>query len=214
MVICLGNSATFAPLVGGPKLQGPQVAGILACNGRSVCQTGEPVEHAVHIRSSSVLVKLFLSKWQHTLSDGEREVLGQLGFAYRPGLSDRTPAERDNKNYPYDYASKNHYAKNYVKQKVEKYAAASLVHCCSEVGNLLSKPYSRGELHVNFVDITEQDDFTSERAVAHVISTIKGPGDMFFFCYPCTGGSAWQRLNLAKAKLHGCMFTVWKLIGR
>ena len=58
-----------------------------------------------------------------------------------------------------------------------------------------------------------QHDFTTKAALSAVLADIVGPGDMFFFCSPCTGGSSWQHLNLSTAFQRGCSSTVHKLIG-
>ena len=46
----------------------------------------------------------------------------------------------------------------------------------------------------------------------YVIKKIKGLGDIFFYCSPCTGGSTWQRLNLELAKRKDWNNTIVKLI--
>ena len=56
--------------------------------------------------------------------------------------------------------------------------------------NILSNPIEGKGVKVT--DITEEDDFTNVNTVTYVIRQIKGPGDIFFYCSPCTGGSTWQ----------------------
>ena len=45
-----------------------------------------------------------------------------------------------------------------------------------------------------------------------IIRNIKGKGDIFLYCSPCTGGSTWQRLNLELAKRKGWNSNIVKLI--
>ena len=72
-----------------------------------------------------------------------------------------------------------------------------MVHGCCERGNFLSRPLIASDKKVKFIDITRDEDFTRRETVDSVIQSIRGPGDIFFFYSPCTGGSIWQRLNLA-----------------
>ena len=65
---------------------------------------------------------------------------------------------------------------------------------------------------MKITDITKEDDFTNVNTVKYVIRKIKFPGDIFFYCSPCTGGSTWQRLNLELAKRKGWNNTIVKLI--
>ena len=88
---------------------------------------------------------------------------------------------------------------------------ATLVHCCCDQGSLLSRPRVEGG-PTNFVDITAADDFTSDAGFAKAKAAITGPESTFFYCSPCTGGSAWQRLNLAKAIAKGRWSTVLKIL--
>ncbi|MFM7988736.1 MAG: hypothetical protein ACKPKO_56425 [Candidatus Fonsibacter sp.] len=76
---------------------------------------------------------------------------------------------------------------------------------------LLSKPVS-GE-HVTIIDVTKESDFTDKRTVDSVIKSIRGAGDVFFYCSPCTGGSSWQNLNMELAKRRGWKHTIVNLIG-
>ena len=85
----------------------------------------------------------------------------------------------------------------------------TLVHCCCEKGSLMSRPYVKTPM--NFVDITKEDDFTTEEGYQKAISSIKGPEDTFFYCSPCTGGSLWQRLNEKRARLKGRQDTLLKI---
>ena len=77
-------------------------------------------------------------------------------------------------------------------------------------GNLLSRPTEGKDMKI--VDITKGDDFTSANTVKDVIRQIRGPGDIFFYCSPCTGGSTWQRLNLELAKRKGWNNPIVKII--
>ena len=70
----------------------------------------------------------------------------------------------------------------------------SFIHCCCENGRLLPNPV--GGTHMQIVDVTTETDFTDQRTVNDAIRKLKGPGDILFYCSPCTGGSAWQKLNL------------------
>ena len=58
----------------------------------------------------------------------------------------------------------------------------------------------------------KEDDFTKANTVKGVIKHIRGSGDIFFYCSPCTGGSTWQRLNLELAKRKGWNNTIVKII--
>ena len=84
------------------------------------------------------------------------------------------------------------------------------MHCCCETGNLLSRPTEGKDMKI--VDIMKEDDFTNANTVKGVIRQIRGPGDIFFYCSPCTGGSTWQRLNLELAKRKGWNNTIVKII--
>ena len=46
---------------------------------------------------------------------------------------------------------------------------------------------------MKIIEVTQETDFTDQRTVNDVIRKLKGPGDVFFYCSPCTGGSAWQK---------------------
>ena len=59
---------------------------------------------------------------------------------------------------------------------------------------------------MKIVDVTKETDFTDQRTVNDVIR------DIFFSCSPCTGGSAWQKLNLDLAKRKGWESTIVRLI--
>ncbi|MFM7980998.1 MAG: hypothetical protein ACKPKO_16945, partial [Candidatus Fonsibacter sp.] len=61
--------------------------------------------------------------------------------------------------------------------------------------------------------MTKESDFTDKKTVENVIKTIRGVGDVFFYCSPCTGGSSWKNLNLELAKRRGWTHTVVNLIG-
>ena len=88
----------------------------------------------------------------------------------------------------------------------EKYA----MHCCCEDGSLLSNPI--GGTHMKIVAVTKETDFTDQRTVGDVIRKLKGLGDTCFYCSPCAGGSAWQKLNLVLAKRKGWESTSVRLI--
>ena len=59
--------------------------------------------------------------------------------------------------------------------------------CCERV-NLLSMPpvYTEG---CRFVNITEEEDFTSDRGVKVAIDARTGPQDAVWLAPPCTGGA-------------------------
>ena len=86
----------------------------------------------------------------------------------------------------------------------------SFIHCCCEDGSLLSSPVKRTRTKI--VDITKETDVTNRHTVNDVIRIIKGPGDISFYCSPCTRGSAWQKLNLDRAKRRGLESMVVHLI--
>ena len=58
------------------------------------------------------------------------------------------------------------------------------------------------------MDVTKEDDFTNPSTVDSIIKRIRGAGDVFFYCSPCTGGSAWQSYNHARAVMRGDMDTL------
>jgi len=61
-------------------------------------------------------------------------------------------------------------------------------------GNRLSNPVEGKGVKVT--DITKEDEFTNVSTVKDEIKHTKCPGDIFFYCSPCSGGSMWQRLNI------------------
>ena len=75
------------------------------------------------------------------------------------------------------------------------------IHCCCDKGNLLSRPTEGQDMKI--IDIMKEDDFTKASTAKGVIKHIRGPGDIFFYSSPCTGGSIWQRLNLELANRKG-----------
>ena len=65
----------------------------------------------------------------------------------------------------------------------------SFIHCCCEDGSLLSNPVKGARMKV--VDVTKETFCTNQCTVNNVIRKLKGLGDIFLYCSPCTGGSAW-----------------------
>ena len=66
---------------------------------------------------------------------------------------------------------------------------------------------------VKVINITENDDFTLASTLVTVLGLLNGPRDVLFFSAPCTGGSPWQRLNLARnPNLVGRMRRHWALL--
>ena len=55
----------------------------------------------------------------------------------------------------------------------------TMIHCCCEHGNLLSRPITSADKQVKFVDISEDEDFTRRDTVDKAIAGINGPGDIF-----------------------------------
>jgi hypothetical protein len=89
---------------------------------------------------------------------------------------------------------------------------SNFIQACCESDNLLAQGASN---KINVVNVTEDDDFTKQSTIDDVISMIKGPADVLFFSAPCTGGSPWQRLNIAKhPHLVGRMRRHWALFRR
>ena len=81
----------------------------------------------------------------------------------------------------------------------------SLVHCCCcEKGKLLSNPVDDTKMKIHYI--------SNMKTVDGIIRKLSGPADVFFYCSPCTGGSAWQRLNLELEKKRNWAETVVKLI--
>ena len=58
------------------------------------------------------------------------------------------------------------------------------VHCCCEKGALLSRPFYR-ESRLVTIEITQDILFRSKDTIGRVMSHLKGPGDLFFYCAPC-----------------------------
>ena len=86
--------------------------------------------------------------------------------------------------------------------RAAKRGEATLVHCCCDEGSLLSRPRTEvGPTHC--VDVTANDEFTPEVGFRKAKQAITGPTSTLFYCSPCRGGSAWQRLNLARAIARG-----------
>ena len=88
----------------------------------------------------------------------------------------------------------------------------TLVEGCCELGSLLQRKtkFSRG---CRVVPITKDDDFASDSGMRKCIEHLKSAADTLWFSAPCTGGSAWQYINLkrgpstvAKIKLHWRLF--------
>ena len=50
------------------------------------------------------------------------------------------------------------------------------------------------------VCITKEDDFRKDETVARVVSLLRTSRDAVWFSCPCTGGSAWQRVNAIKSQ--------------
>ncbi|MFM7978861.1 MAG: hypothetical protein ACKPKO_06055, partial [Candidatus Fonsibacter sp.] len=76
--------------------------------------------------------------------------------------------------------------------------------------SLLSRPVRlRG---IRTIDVTKEKDFTNEQTINNIIRNLRGPGDVFFYCSPCTGGSAWQNLNVELAKRIGWKHTMVRLV--
>ena len=78
----------------------------------------------------------------------------------------------------------------------------NFIHCCCEKGALLSRPYRR-DPQLTSIEVTQEQDFRSESTVKTIASKLSGPGDLFFYCSPCCGGSPWQRLNIHLAAKKG-----------
>ena len=51
--------------------------------------------------------------------------------------------------------------------------------------------------HLRLLEAVEQYGYGNWE---DIIRKLRGPGDVLFYSSPCTGGSTWQRLNLALAK--------------
>ena len=65
---------------------------------------------------------------------------------------------------------------------------------------------------MKIVAVTKETGFTDQRTIGNVIRKLKGLGDILFYCSPCTGGSAWQKLNMDVAKCKGWESTIVRLI--
>ena len=72
----------------------------------------------------------------------------------------------------------------------------SLVLLCAEEQNWFTfLQTAMSKQHMNVVTITEDDDATSAYGKSKVKACIRSELDCVFFAGPCTGGSAWNRLN-------------------
>ena len=58
----------------------------------------------------------------------------------------------------------------------------TLVHCCCEKGSLMSRPYVKTPM--NFVDITKEDDFTTQQGLDKALEGIVGPESTLLDCSP------------------------------
>ena len=88
----------------------------------------------------------------------------------------------------------------------------NFVQACCESDSILQSTAGR---QVKVINITEQDDFTLSSTLATVTGHLNGPRDVLFFSAPCTGGSPWQRINLARSpNLLGRMRRHWALFRR
>ena len=56
-----------------------------------------------------------------------------------------------------------------------------------EKENLLSRPTEGKDMKI--IDLVKEDDFTKSSTAKRIINQLRGPGDVFFYCSPCTGGS-------------------------
>ena len=63
-------------------------------------------------------------------------------------------------------------------------------------------------------DVIKEQYFAHSKTVREVIRRHKGPGEVFFYCSPCTSGSTWQGLNLELAKRKGWANTKVKLFNQ
>ena len=73
----------------------------------------------------------------------------------------------------------------------------TLVQACCERISLLSTPTALTK-GCRFVNITEEEDFTSRKGAQIAIDALRGPRDAIWFAPPCTGESTWQRLNIVR----------------
>ena len=163
-------------------------------------KVGQPTGASVH---DYIVVKLFQHTVGNKLDGYDRDVLYDYGFKHNLG-STYHPKYEDHGTY---IRSASWTDGKYVDDNRHV-----LVHCCCERGNLLSNPVEQrfGE-KLRFLNITKEVDFLTKQALQRVLSSITGPGDMFFYCSPCTGGSMWQNFNLVKALLRGSYATVLKI---
>ena len=90
----------------------------------------------------------------------------------------------------------------------------TVVLACSESHNWFTALAQRW--HVQVVTITLEDDLLSQYGEKLAKHAITKTSDMLFFAGPCTGGSSWARLNIARgpttSKLtQNKQFEFWKL---
>ena len=73
----------------------------------------------------------------------------------------------------------------------------TLVLACAETKNHFAKVKGTGK--INLMTITEQEDFNIGKYGSQVtLKALRSNKDTIFFAGPCTGGSAWNRLNESK----------------
>ena len=57
---------------------------------------------------------------------------------------------------------------------------------------------SRHNNDFNIIEITEREDFRSDKGRLIATQSLRGPHDTLFFTAPCTGGSKWSVINRFK----------------
>ena len=131
-------------------------------------------------RKPWTLLRFALEKKEESIDGFDKQYLSMLGFSLRTTKDQSAVADVD-KIVTND-------------QSVSSDEQATFIHCCCEKESLLSRPTEGKDMKI--IDIVKEDDFTKSSTVKRIVKQLRGPGDVFFYCSPCTGGSTWQRLNL------------------
>jgi hypothetical protein len=75
-----------------------------------------------------------------------------------------------------------------------EYYPRTIIEFCCGPDSLIGRttPHSLG-CHV--VRLTQEEDVTSNRGLVTAMEAVDGPNVLLWGSLPCTGGSAWQRIN-------------------
>ena len=69
--------------------------------------------------------------------------------------------------------------------------------CCDDDSEIGNSRFRAGG-HCELVRITKDDDLLTKRGMRKALQAVKHPGVLVMVSLPCTGGSNWQAINVAK----------------